>query len=335
MRVLIIGGNRFMGHGLTWRLLAAGHQVTHFNRGSLPDGFGSRIERLRGDRTTLAFQNQLGSRSFDAVVDFAAFKGSDARGVLSTLAGRVGHYVLISTGQVYLVRRSCPWPAEERDYEGALMDRPEDAADVSEWEYGVGKRGCEDVLAEAWEKEKFPGTRLRLPMVDGERDPQRRLEAYLWRILDGGPLIVPDGGTKPVRHVYAGAVVRAVVRLLGDPKTFGRAYNLSQDEMPTLREFLALLAELFGAPARLIDVESRALIAASLTPRQVSPFSVRWMSCIDPRLAKAELGFEHEPLREYLSRIVAAFLAHMPPSPPESCARRADEVALALAQSSR
>jgi len=329
MHVVIIGGNRFMGHGLTWRLLAAGHKVTHFNRGSLQDPFGQRIERIHGDRTTLDLRNQLGNRSFDAAVDFAAFKGSDARDSVSILGDRIGHYIFISTGQVYLVRRGCPWPAEERDYDGPLMARPKDAADIPEWEYGIGKRDCEDVLAEAWDKQRFPATRLRIPMVDGERDHQRRLEAYLWRILDGGPVLIPDGGEKPVRHVYAGAVVRAIVELLGRSDSFGRAFNLSQDEMPKLPEFVTLLADLLGAPARPVAVSSERIQGAGLEPRAVSPFSVRWMSCLDPSLAKAELGFRHEPLAEYAGRIVASFLAHPPLAPPPSYARRADELALA------
>jgi len=328
VHVLIIGGNRFMGHGLTWRLLAAGHRVTHFNRGSLQDPFGPRVERLRGDRTTLDFRNGLAGRSFDAAVDFAAFKGSDARDSVSVLAGHVGHYVLISTGQVYLVRRGCPWPAAERDYDGPVMPRPAEAADVSEWEYGIGKRDCEDVLDEAWQKQRFPATRLRIPMVDGERDHQRRLEAYLWRILDGGPVIVPAGDDRPVRHVYSGAVVRAVASLLGSEKAFGRAYNLSQDETPTLVELVGLLAELLGAPSRVRAVSLEAFAGAGLELRMVSPFSSRWMSCLDPGLAKAELGFRHEPLGEYLGRIVSSFLAHPPAAPPPNYARRQDELAL-------
>ncbi len=329
MKVLIIGGNRFMGYGLTWRLLAAGHQLSHFNRGSQQDPFGSRVERIRGDRTTLDFRNQLAGRSFDAVVDFAAFKGSDARDCVSLFEGRVGHYVLISTGQVYLVRRGCPWPAEERDYEGPVMARPKQAADVAEWEYGVGKRGCEDVLAEAWQRSRFPGTRLRIPMVDGERDHQRRLEGYLWRILDGGPLLVPAGDARPVRHVYAGAVVRAVAELLGRSSSFGRAFNLSQDESPTLPELISKLAGLLGAPARVLEAATDAIEGAGLELRGLSPFSNRWMSCLDPKLAKAELAFRHEPLDDYLGRIVSSFLAHLPASPPPSYARRADELALA------
>lgn len=329
MQVLIIGGNRFMGHGFTWRLLAAGHKVTHFNRGTLQDPFGERIERLIGDRTTPALRSRLAGRSFDAVVDFAAFKGGDVRECVSILKGHVGHYVFISTGQVYLVRQDCPWPAQERDYDGTLMSKPKDAADIPEWEYGVGKRECEDVLAEAWAKERFPSTRLRIPMVDGERDHQRRLEAYLWRILDGGPVLVPAGDSRPVRHVYAGAVVRTLVSILGRADSFGRANNLSQDEMPTLPELIALFAGLLGAPARVTAVPAETIAGAGLELRAVSPFSSRWMSCLDPSLAKAELGFRHEPLAEYAGRIVASFLAHPPAAPPPSYARRADEIALA------
>jgi nucleoside-diphosphate-sugar epimerase len=328
MHVLIVGGNRFMGHGLTWRLLAGSHQVTHFNRGTLQDPFGARIERLHGDRTTRDFRDRLAGRRFDAVVDFAAFKGSDARDSVEVLQGNVAHYILISTGQVYLVRRDCPWPAAERDYDGPLLPRPKESADVTEWEYGVGKRDCEDVLLEAWEKQRFPATRLRIPMVDGERDHQRRLEAYLWRLLDGGPLLVPAGDNRPVRHVYSGAVVSAIVALLGRESSFGRAYNLSQDETPTLPELIGLLAGLLGAPARVRPVPLEALAAAGLELRAVSPFSSRWMSCLDPSLAKAELGFRHEPLAEYLGRIVASFLAHPPAAPPQSYARRHEELAL-------
>ena len=55
MRVLVIGGTRFVGYQLVWRLLAGGHTVTLLNRGTLPDPFGARVERLIGDRTSEDF----------------------------------------------------------------------------------------------------------------------------------------------------------------------------------------------------------------------------------------------------------------------------------------
>jgi nucleoside-diphosphate-sugar epimerase len=328
VKVLVIGGNRFVGRDLVWRFLAAGYDVTTFNRGRLADPFGSRIERLVGDRTTADFERLLGGLEFDAAVDFAAFEEADARRAVLVLQGRVGHYVMIGSGQVYLVREPRPkGAAREADYDGPLMAAPAEAAERGEWDYGMGKRGAEDALAAAWAARRFPSTRLRIPMVNGERDYHRRIEGYLWRLLDGEPLLLPDGGRTPTRHVYSGAMARAVVRLLGNPTTHGQAYNLAQDETPTLAELLTTLAEILGAAARFVEAPSERIRAAGLEVVRISPFSGRWMSFLDPTRAKAELGLRHDPLRPYLERIVASFLAHPPAEPPESyAAHRSREI---------
>jgi nucleoside-diphosphate-sugar epimerase len=329
LKILLIGGNRFLGHELALRLVAAGHAVTVFNRGRQPDALGGRVERLTGDRTTADFGRLVGGREFDAAVDFAAFDGADGRDAAATLLGRVGHYVAISTGQVYLVRDGCPRPARESDYDGRLTAPPQDADDRAQWDYGVKKRELEDELALAWQRRRFPATRLRIPMVNGERDHYRRIERYLWRLLDGGPILLPGGGARVTRHVYSGAVVKAIQGLLGRRSSFGRAYNLAQDETPTLRELVAELGARLGARPRFAEPSTDAVRAAGLDPLAVSPFSGSWMSYIDPGLAKAELEFRHEPLGSYLDKIVASFLAHPPAEPPPGYEARATELRLA------
>jgi nucleoside-diphosphate-sugar epimerase len=303
-----------------------------FNRGTQPDAFGPRVKRLRGDRTTPDFERLLARRSFDAAVDFAAYDGTDGHRAAQVLGGRVAHYVAISSGQVYLVRQPRPCPAREDAYEGPLMPEPADAFDKGQWFYGMKKRALEDALAEAWAKSRFPVTRLRIPMVNGERDHFRRIERYLWRMLDGGPLLLPDGGDRMTRHVYSGSVVRAILALLGRSDTHGRAYNLAQDETPTQRELLMLLAERLGAPARLVDVPAERVRAAGLDPLLLSPFSGTWMSFLDPARAKEELGFRHEPLGSYLDKIVTSFLAHPPAESPAGYESRAVELQIAAGQ---
>jgi len=329
LKALVIGGNRFLGHELAFRLVAAGHTVTLFNRGTLQDSLGDRVERLRGDRTTGDFERLLAGRRFDAAIDFAAFDADAGRRAAAVLSGNVGHHVAISTGQVYLVRSGCPRPARESDYEGPLIEAPADSFDRGQWDYGVKKRGLEDELARAFEDRHFPATRLRIPMVSGERDHFRRIERYLWRLLDGGPLLLPGGGDHQTRHVYSGSVVGAILGLLGSPASFGRAYNLAQDETPTLRELLSALAAALGAEPRFVDMSHEAVRAAGLDPLVLSPFSGRWMSFIDPALAKAELGFRHEPLASYLDKIVTCFLAHPSQEPPPGYQHRARERQLA------
>lgn len=317
MRTLIIGGTRFVGALLTWRLLAAGHQVTHFNRGTLPDPFGDRIGRLHGDRTSEDLPRLLAGRAFDAVVDMAAYTGDDATRAIQVLNGRIGHYVFISTGQVYLVREGAALPACEDDYDGPVKPTPGDPDELGSWKYGVDKRAAEDALHRAWVTSGFPATRIRIPMVNGERDYFRRIESYLWRILDGGPVLLPDGGGNLCRHVYGGEVARALTEILGREETFGRAFNISQEEEMPLAELIGRLAGLLGAPVRTTMVARDVITGAGLDIREVSPFSGRWMSRLDSSRAREELGFRHLPLDEYLGRIVAAFLAHQPSDRPE------------------
>lgn len=334
MRVLVLGGTRFVGHFLVFRLLAGGHQVTLLNRGTTPDPFGDRVARLRCDRERDDLAKALGGGEFDVAVDFTSYNAADGRAVVEALGGgRVGHHVLISTGQVYLVRDGCPRPARETDYDGPLLPEPADAADHAAWAYGIGKRGCEDVLAAAWASDRFPTTVLRIPMVNGERDHQRRLERYLVRMLDGGPLLVPDGGEHRVRHVYGGDVVTAIVKLLLAPSTFGQAYNLAQDETPSLSELLALAAEVLGATPRFVPIPSAELRARGIDPVALSPFSGHWMSMLDPAKAVRELGFRHTPLRRWLETAITSWLAHPPGDHPPGFdpRQRAQEIALAAA----
>ena len=332
MRVLVLGGTRFIGYFLVHRLLAAGHAVTLLHRGATPDPFGDRVARIRGDRHAGDLQALLGGREFDAAVDLIAYTAADARGAVQALKNRVGRYVMISTGQVYLIRKGCPWPAAESDYDGPLIPEPEAAEDQADWAYGAGKRACEDVLAEAWQERRFPATRLRIPMVHGPRDNFRRIERYLARVLDGGPVLVPatpEGVTVRLRHVYVADIVDAILTVLRTPAAAGQAYNLCQQEILSLADFIALLGRIAGASPRVIPVPPAELAAADLDTVLLSPFSGRWMSFLDPARAAAELGFRHRPLERYLETIVTCHLAHPAADAPPGYDRRRDELALA------
>ena len=111
MHVLLIGGTRFVGHYLALRLVAQGQRVTILNRGVTPDDLGPRVERLRADRGNDTFDSALAGRRFDAVVDFAAYRPEEVERAVRVLRGKTDHYVLISSGQVYLVKELCPRPA--------------------------------------------------------------------------------------------------------------------------------------------------------------------------------------------------------------------------------
>jgi nucleoside-diphosphate-sugar epimerase len=327
MNILVIGGTRNLGHRLVNTLLPAGHNVTVLNRGMTRDELPGDVERLRADRTDPAqLERALRGRSFDAVVDNALYNGREAEAIIEQLDGRVGHYIFVSSGQVYLVREGIERPYSEDDYAGRVMPSPKPTTYAyEEWTYGVEKRQAEDTLSAAWESRQFPFTSLRLPMVNSERDHFNRLYNYMLRIRDGGPILVPSTPNYPLRHVYSGDVIQAMVRLIDSGAGKGRAYNISQDETVTLDEFLDLLGDAMGMEPIIHRVKRDLLEANGFLP-DCSPFTERWMSEMTNERSKAELGMVYTPLRDYLQHLVDYFEANEPPQPVSYRRRHAEKM---------
>lgn len=325
MDVLIIGGTRNMGHFLTHALREAGHVVTVLNRGKTRDELPLHVERLRADRTEPEqLKSVLAQRHFDAVVDTTLYTAMEAHAVVDLLRERTEHYIFISSGQVYLVREGLNRPFKESDYPGRLMPTPKpDTFAHAEWRYGIGKREAEDALRKAWEEHAFPVTTLRLPMVNSERDPLFRLYNYVLRLRDGGPILTPMTPNFPLRHVYGGDVVNAIVRIVEAGLGKGRAYNISQEETVSLDEFLGMVGEIMDIRPRIVRLPRATLEANGFLP-ECSPFSERWMSELDNSLSKTELGVTYTPLETYLRQIVRYYLEHMPPKPSGYRRRKAE-----------
>lgn len=325
MNILIIGGTRHMGHFLALALLDAGHNVTVLNRGITPNDLPDAVAHLKADRTIPAqLEQAIAGHSFDAVVDFVLYEAADAEVAVDLFLGKVEHYIFISTGQVYLLRADATPPYTEDDYDGVTIPEPPlNTYDHEEWLYGLRKRRVEDTLARAYAEHNFPYTSLRLPMVNGERDPMNRLYSYILRIKDGGPILIPDDPDPSLRHVYARDVVRAVMRVLQTSTSAGDVYNISQDESVTLPDFLNMVGDLLGTAPDIVRVERSLLEANGFLP-DCSPFSEKWMSELDNTHSKDVLGMTYTPMHEYLAHIVAHYEAN-PPRHPLSYRRRQAE----------
>lgn len=325
-RILIIGGTRNMGFYLSQRLAEAGSDLTLLNRGITKDDLPKSIHRLHVDRTDhQQMRRALLAKSFDVVIDFVMYRGDEARTAIELFRDEVEHYIFLSTGQVYLVREGLQRPFREEDYEGRVMPAPKkNSYAYEEWRYGVDKRDVEDQLMAAWEHSRFPGTILRLPMVNSARDPYNRLFNYYLRLRDGGVILAPETPNHALNHVYALDAVNIIEQLIETGQGKGRAFNIAQDERVSHAEFLSILAEIMGTEAHSQVVKRSELVVGGFMP-DCAPFSERWMSDLDNSRSKAELGVSYTPLRDCLREIVAYFDAH-PIAPPLTYRRRQAEV---------
>src|SRR5829696_1710623 len=99
MRILIIGGTRFLGRHLVESALARGHEVTLFNRGKTNPDLFPQLERILGDREKDV--DKLKGRIWEAVIDVTGYLPRIVRLSAEVLEATVSRYVFISSISVY------------------------------------------------------------------------------------------------------------------------------------------------------------------------------------------------------------------------------------------
>lgn len=188
MRLLVLGGTRFVGRALVDAALVRGHEMTLFHRGRHDPGPAD-VENVHGDRGgDLA---ELGDRRWDVAIDTSGYLPPHVRASAGLLADRVEHYTFVSSVSVY------------RDFEERGMDEgapvrtpPEPEPEELDMElYGELKVGCERAAEAA-----MPGRVLvvRPGLVVGPRDYMDRFPYWCRRIARGGEVLAPG---EPGRRV--------------------------------------------------------------------------------------------------------------------------------------
>jgi 2'-hydroxyisoflavone reductase len=200
MRLLILGGTWYLGRAIGELALDAGWQVTTFNRGvSAPDLAG--VHAIRGDRERAEDLRRLAEHGpWDAVIDTIGYVPKQVLDAANALAPAVGHYVFLSTVNVYT-----GWPNEPLDDDSALFACPADAdaaygADLGyAGQYGALKAGCERAVVTALGGDR--STVLRPGIILGPHEYVGRLTWWLGRAARGGQLLAPGSSTRSIQPI--------------------------------------------------------------------------------------------------------------------------------------
>jgi nucleoside-diphosphate-sugar epimerase len=293
-RALVLGGAGFIGVAACKELMRRGVETIAAGRKERPYGtFTSYVAFDRTDEEQLA--EAIGKTQPDVLLDLACFRPHEVEAVARHFKGE--RYIFVSTG-VYPDLHGRP--AREEDFQ-PLEGEPPDALD-----YREGKRWCETKLTRM---SGFPWTVVRPPAVFGPADHTLRIAAYIQRVADGGPVLVPE-------ETYEWQAGLAWVRDIGfacalacDPRkdTSHRAYNAAFDGV-SLRDLIEGIARALGVPARIHPVPFAEL------PDGASPYGP------DPRRSagyvldrsRRELGFEPSALEDALAETLAWYRVAKP-----------------------
>ena len=267
MRILILGGTRFLGRAITEAAIGRGDSVTLFNRGTTSPGLYPGIETVTGDRT--ADLSAVAGRKWDAVIDVAGYTPAVVRFSAEAFAGTAGRYAFVSTCSVY---------ADQSSREGQLEDAPlaELSPDLPDYpdNYGANKALCEAVVRETFGDRALIG---RPGMITGPYDPTDRFAYWPRRMARGGKVLAPGAPCDLVQFIDA----RDVAAWITDGVHYDRrgTFNLAGNPMPIM-QFLEECRAATFSDAELTWVSSARLLAAGAEPWMGVPM---WIG--DPALA--------------------------------------------------
>lgn len=191
MRLLLLGGPKFLGRAITDVALERGHELTFFNRGRTNPELYPEVERLVGDRALDV--SALAGQEWDAVVDTCGYLPKDARASAEALADAVGLYCFVSSVSVYA---DFSQPVDEEGTLAQLGDLPDD--EITEDTYGPLKALCETAVRDIFD---VRASIVRPGLIVGPHDPTGRFTYWPHRVARGGEVLAPAPPEAPTQFV--------------------------------------------------------------------------------------------------------------------------------------
>ena len=295
MRILVLGGTRFLGRHLVETALARGHDVVLFNRGLMNPELFPGVERLRGDRERDL--SALAGRRFDAAVDLSGYVPRAVQSSAELLADAVEHYTFVSSISVY-----ADFSRPDVREEAPLIELDDPATEDVETAYGGLKALCERAVERA-----LPGRSLivRPGLIVGAHDPTGRFTYWPHRVARGGDVLSPGNPDRQVQFIDAADLAAWIVGMAErrSAGVFNATGPAPRTTMGELLETCKLVAE---SGARLVWVDDDFLLERGAGQWMELPLWVAdpdWMALMTVDVSRAlAAGLEFRPLAETVRR---------------------------------
>ncbi len=327
MKLLILGGTKFLGRHLAEAALAAGHAVTLFHRGQTNPDLFPEAEHVHGDRD--GGLERLAGLDWDACVDTSGYVPRVVGASARFLAGHVAHYTFVSSISVYSTFRA------GMD-ESAPVAELEDPAveEITGTTYGGLKALCEREVEQA-----FPGRALlaRSGLIVGPFDPTDRFTYWVRRIAVGGRVLVPGPPGRPLQVIHPGDMAGWFLK--SAVEGVAGTFNVTWPGTPfTMEELFRTCREASGSNAEPVWVDEDFLAGRGLEFWSELPLCVeaaeRGLMEIDVSRARAA-GLESRSLVRIVRETLAWDMGRPPGTTMKAGLRAEQEAELLAAWSAR
>jgi nucleoside-diphosphate-sugar epimerase len=321
MRIAVLGGTRFIGRRIVWDLVARGDEVLIVHRGTTEPAdlaLCRHVHASRADYASVADE----VRAFEpaVILDTLCMSRADADAVLPHLPD--AQLILLSSMDVY----QAFWHVLNSS-EGEPLPLTENSR-VRSSRYLYGPARGEHVGYEKLDVEpsyvERGGTVLRLAMIYGEHDHQRREEFILRRVRAGRDRIPIGAGTFLWTRCHVADVSTAVLATIGNPGAASQVFNIGEPTTRSVRGWAGQILSAAASSAELVTVPDSAVSEDMWMTRAIAQHVV----CATSRATEL-LGWQPADPEVRVAESVAWHLANPPAD--ASTDFSSDDAALAAA----
>ncbi|HEY3028192.1 MAG TPA: NAD-dependent epimerase/dehydratase family protein [Pyrinomonadaceae bacterium] len=331
MRILVLGGTKFVGPHVVRNLAEHGHDVTIFHRGQTETELPPSVRHVHGDFINFSDHvRTLRNIKPEVVLDMVPFHEEDAQRV-KAFKGVARRAVVISSGDVYRAFGRI-WRTEPGDPDPVPLT--EDSPLRQKLTHAGLDYNKTAVERAVMDDPELPVTILRLPATHGPGDAQHRLHQYIKRMDDGRPAILLDEVHAAWRWArgYVEDVAYAIVLAVMNERAAGRTYNVCYPVAFTEVDWVKKITQVIGWKGQVIALPAQRL-PESLRNETLD---LRQQYDVDSGRIRRELGYaEVVSFDEALRRTIEWERANPPENvDPEQFNYNAEDAVLSRLQAS-
>lgn len=276
MKILIIGGTKFLGRHLVDAALKNGHEVTLFNRGKkYSDEIFPQVEQIHGDRNSDL--EKLGGKAFDAVIDTSGYLPQTVETSAEYFSDKSEQYVFISSGSVYEDLSKPDY--DEQTATAKLSDEQKKAVEKIDPKgelngltlgehYGALKVLCEEAAETAMPDRVL---NVRAGMIVGEFDWTDRFGYWVMRIARGGEVLAPGKPENFVQLIDAKDLSEWIVSMIETNEN--GTFNVTSKSLDlTFGQMLDAIKNATGSNAEFVWADEKFLKENNVAPWSEMPF---------------------------------------------------------------
>ena len=283
MKILVMGGTRFVGKSLVKKLLSQKFDIDIFNRGNKANP--EKTNLIKGDRNSLEGILKLKNKKYDVVYDISGRELEQTKVLIESLNSSFQRYIYVSSAGVY--KHNYQLPLSEDD--------PLDPESRHK-----GKFETENWLI----NQKIPFTSFRPTYIYGPGNYNKIENWFFERIYNDKAIPMPGNGSLITQLGHVSDLTDVMIRCIDFEKSKNNIYNCSGEKSVTIKGLIYLCAEVCGCDKN--DISLKTFNYQKLDPKSRKGFPIR-LNHYQTNISKIKSDLDWQPNFDLLSGLKDSF----------------------------